>query len=134
MSIVADTSAFLSIFLEEEDSEIYKRAMMGAGTVFVSAATGVELHIVVTSKMGTGGILSVNRLLDQSLFRIVPLDVHQMVLASHAYERFGKGRHPAKLNYGDLFSYALAKSLSLPLLFKGNDFSKTDLVSCIKTS
>lgn len=134
MSIVADTSAFLSIFFGEQDAEIYKHAMMSAGTVFVSAATGVELHIVAVSKIGTEGILGISRLLDKSLFKIVPLDEHQMFLAFQAYERFGKGRHPAKLNYGDLFSYALAKSLNLPLLFKGNDFSKTDLVSCIKTS
>jgi len=131
MSFVADTSAFLAIFLKEQDAEVYQNALLNADKVFVSAATGVELHIVVTAKFGPEGILRLNRLLDQPLFEIVPVDKQQMVLASQAYERFGKGRHAANLNYGDLFSYALAKMRNLPLLFKGDDFSKTDLISLL---
>jgi len=131
MSFVADTSAFLAIFLKEQDAEVYQNALLNADKVFVSAATGVELHIVVTTKFGPEGILRLNRLLDQPLFEIVPVDKQQMVFASQAYERFGKGRHAANLNYGDLFSYALAKMRNLPLLFKGDDFSKTDLISLL---
>lgn len=131
MSIVADTSAFVAILQKELDGDSYRHALLEAEKVLISTATAVELHIVVTEKLGTDGILRLNRLLAQPLFEIVSLDQQQMIIASQAYERFGKGRHPAKLNYGDLFSYALAKSRNLPLLFKGNDFSQTDLIPCL---
>ena len=131
MKIVSDTSAFIAIIQKEQDAGIYRQTLLEAEKVLVSAATAVELHIVVTVKLGAEGILRTNHLLAHPLFEIVPVDVQQMMIANQAYERFGKGRHPAKLNYGDLFSYALAKSRNLPLLFKGNDFSKTDLASCL---
>ncbi|BBO85340.1 ribonuclease VapC [Desulfosarcina ovata subsp. sediminis] len=131
MKIVADTSAFIAILQKEQDADIYRQTLMEAEKILVSTATAVELHIVVTSRLGAEGILRFNHLLAQPLFEIMPVDVQQMALANQAYERFGKGRHPARLNYGDLFSYALAKSRNLPLLFKGDDFSKTDLVSCL---
>jgi ribonuclease VapC len=133
MSIVADTSAFIAILQKETDANIYRRALLDAEKVLISTAIAVELHIVVTTKLGADGILQLNYLLAQPLFEIVSVDQKQMNLANQAYERYGKGRHPAKLNFGDLFSYALAKSLNLPLLFKGNDFSRTDLVSCLST-
>jgi len=79
------------------------------------------------------GTLGLHHLLAQPLFEIVPVNQRQMILANQSYERFGKGRHPAKLNFGDLFSYALAKSRNLPLLFKGDDFSMTDLLFCLGT-
>jgi ribonuclease VapC len=131
MSIVADTSAFIAILQKESDAGIYRKAILEAEKVLVSTATVVEMHIVVTVKLGAEGVLRLNRLLTQPLFEIVPVNRDQMILANEAYERFGKERHPAKLNYGDLFSYALAKNQNLPLLFKGNDFSKTDLTSCL---
>jgi ribonuclease VapC len=129
MKIVADTSAFIAILQQEQDAGVYRQALLEAEKVFVSAATAVELHVVVTARYGAEGILRLNHLFAQPLFEIVDVDKQQMILASHAYERFGKGRHPAKLNFGDLFSYALAKCRNLPLLFKGDDFSKTDLAS-----
>ncbi|MGB5686080.1 MAG: type II toxin-antitoxin system VapC family toxin [Candidatus Electrothrix sp.] len=130
MRIVADTSAFMAILLQEEDGPLYRDTLMAAERIFISTATAVELHIVVTAKLGSEGILRLDRLLALPLFEIVPVDHQQMNIANQAYERFGKGRHRAKLNYGDLFSYALAKKTDLPLLFKGDDFSKTDLKSC----
>ena len=131
MSIVADTSAFVAIILQEPESDSYRHVLLEAEKVFVSTATAVELHIVVTAKLGADGILRLNHLFAQPLFEIVPVNQQQMVLANQAYDRFGKGRHPARLNYGDLFSYALARNRNLPLLFKGNDFSQTDIVSCL---
>ena len=130
MIIVADTSAFLAILQKESDSDNFRRAFLEAEKVLISAATAVELHIVITVRFGDPGILKLDRLLSQPLFEIVDVDRQQMAIAGLAYERFGKGRHPAKLNFGDLFSYALAKHRDLPLLFKGNDFSKTDIISC----
>ena len=132
MRLVADTSAFMAILLKESDATQHRKALLGAEQVLISTATAVELHIVITAKLGSEGILRLDRLLDLPLFEIVPVDQQQMVIANQAYERFGKGRHRAKLNYGDLFSYALAKSSNLPLLFKGNDFIETDLVPCLK--
>lgn len=131
MRIVADTSAFMAILLHEDDADLYRDALLGAGKILLSTATAVELHIVVTAKLGSEGLLRLNRLLQLSLFEIIPFDQQQMGIANQAYERFGKGRHSARLNYGDLFSYALAKSTGLPLLFKGDDFSLTDLTSCL---
>ncbi len=132
MQLVADTSAFMAILSKEEDAAQYRNALLEAEQVLISTATAVELHIVVTAKLGSEGILRLDRLLDLPLFKIIPVDRRQMAIANQAYERFGKGRHGAKLNYGDLFSYALAKSSNLPLLFKGDDFSETDLEPCLK--
>jgi len=129
MSLVADTSVFVAILLNEPDADTYRNTLLSVEKVLISAATAVELHIVVTAKLGADGILNLDRLLSQPLFEIVPVDHQQMTAANLAFERYGKGRHPAKLNYGDLFSYALAKSKDLPLLFKGEDFSKTDIVA-----
>lgn len=131
MKIVADTSAFAAILQKEKDAGIFRQALLEAEKVLVSAATAAELHIVVTARLGAEGILRFNHLLTQPLFEIMPVDHQQMTIVNQAYERFGKGRHPAKLNYGDLFSYALAKSRNLPLLFKGDDFSETDIVPCL---
>ena len=131
MKIVADTSAFVAILRKEQDAEQYRQVLLEADKVLISTATAVELHIVVTARLGSDGILRLSHLFGQPSFEMVPVDRRQMLIASQAYERFGRGRHPAKLNYGDLFSYALAKSQNLPLLFKGSDFSKTDLISCI---
>ena len=131
MIIVADTSAFMAILKNEPDADDFRSTLLEADKVLISAATAVEMHIVITARLGEPGILRLNRLLSHPLFEIVDLDQAQMIIANLAYERFGKGRHPAKLNYGDLFSYALAKHRNLPLLFKGNDFSKTDILSCL---
>ncbi len=131
MIIVADTSAFMAMLKNEPDADDYRSTLLKADKVLISAATAVEMHIVITARLGEPGILRLNRLLSHPLFEIVDLDQAQMIIANLAYERFGKGRHPAKLNYGDLFSYALAKHRNLPLIFKGNDFSKTDILSCL---
>jgi len=131
MIIVADTSAFVAILQKEQDAPDFRRILLESQKVLLSVATAVELHIVVTVRLGEAGILKLNRLLSQPLFEIISVDQQQMALANVAYERFGKGRHPAKLNYGDLFSYSLAKQRDLPLLFKGNDFSKTDIQTCL---
>jgi len=129
VSLVVDTSVFVAILLKERDADTYRNTLLSVEKVLISTVTAVELHIVVTAKLGTDGILNLDRLLSQPLFEIVPVDHQQMTAANLAFERYGKGRHPAKLNYGDLFSYALAKSKDLPLLFKGEDFSKTDIVA-----
>ena len=131
MSIVVDTSAFVAILQNEPDANEYRRILLKAEKALLSTATAVELHIVITARLGEAGVLKLTRLLAQPLFEIISFDQQQMEIASVAYERFGQGRHPAKLNYGDLFSYSLARLRNLPLLFKGNDFSQTDIQSCL---
>nr|VFJ47875.1 MAG: ribonuclease VapC [Candidatus Kentron sp. DK]VFJ59942.1 MAG: ribonuclease VapC [Candidatus Kentron sp. DK] len=131
MKLVADTSAFVAIFFQEPECERFRQALLDAERVLISAATLVELHLVVSHRYGPAGILQMQRLLDTPLFETVPVDGTMVRIAVNAFESWGKGRHPAGLNFGDLFSYALAKMRGFPLLFKGKDFSKTDIVPVI---
>ena len=131
---VADTSAFAAILFQEPDAERYLERLNRAETVYLSAATRVELHLVVSSRFGAEGVVRIQQILAEPKFEIVPVDEEIQRLAVQAFTRFGKGRHPAGLNFGDLFSYATAKSLGLPLLFKGDDFARTDLPSALADS
>ena len=129
--IVADTSIFLAILLQEDDAQQYKQALLEADKILISSATMVEMYIVVSHRLGTEGIIRLNQLLASELFEIKSVTQKQAEIAQNAYLRYGKGKDPAGLNFGDLFSYALAKQENLPLLFKGYDFSKTDLQSVL---
>ena len=93
----------------------------------MSAANLVETSIVIEARVGEAGGRELDRLLQKADVDVVAVDAEQADLARHAYRRFGKGRHPAGLNYGDCFSYALAISAGEPLLFKGDDFIHTDV-------
>jgi ribonuclease VapC len=93
----------------------------------ISAATLVEASIVMQAKLGDDGVTDLDELLAAAAARCVAVDVAQAVLARDAFARLGKGRAPAGLNFGDCFSYALAKAAGRPLLCKGSDFSRTDL-------
>jgi len=128
---VADTSIFFAILLQEDDADQYKRALLDVNKVLISSATMVEMAIVVSHRLGAEGLIRLNQLLESDLFEIKGVTPKQAQLAQNAYLRYGKGKDPAGLNFGDLFSYALAKDENLPLLFKGFDFSKTDLQSAI---
>jgi len=128
---VADTSIFLAILFQENDADQYKQALLEASKVYISSATTVEMYIVVSHRLGAEGLIRLNQLLESDLFEIKSVTPKQANLAQNAYLRYGKGKDPAGLNFGDLFSYALAKDENLPLLFKGFDFSKTDLASAL---
>ncbi len=125
--MVLDTSAIISILQNEPDSNQLIAEIEKADSLKVSAATVVEAGIVMYSRYGDAGEVEV----DQFLFRlgivVVPVTQEQAEIARTAYRIFGKGNHTAGLNYGDCFSYALSKLLKEPLLFVGEDFSKTDL-------
>ena len=95
----------------------------------MSAATLVELSIVMEARFGSDGLGDLDLFLSTAQVVIVSLDQDQAHLARHAFSRFGKGRHRAGLNFGDCFSYALAQWLNAPLLFKGADFNHTDIPS-----
>jgi ribonuclease VapC len=123
--IVVDTSALICVVEDEQGAASCKHIMTGADAIAMSAATLVETLIVASSR---GRYPEANALVDALRVGIHSVDI---VLARDAFEahlRFGRGNHPAKLNYGDCFSYALAKRLGCPLLYVGHDFRRTDLV------
>lgn len=125
--MVVDTSALVAILLQEEDAQTYSDAIAGAATAALSAASYVELVIVSLSR-GARGRAELEMTLAEAAIEIAPVTLDQARLAAGAYERYGKGRHPAGLNFGDCFAYALAKSRGEPLLFKGSDFALTDVL------
>lgn len=129
--IVADTSALLAILFQEPDAQDFADAIQQADQVALSAASLLEASVVVLRARGESGLLDLDQLLLRSACDIVALGVEQSSLARQAYRDYGKGRHAAGLNLGDCFSYALAKDRGSPLLYKGGDFSKTDVESVI---
>ncbi|MCW2240412.1 type II toxin-antitoxin system VapC family toxin [Azospirillum canadense] len=128
--MVVDTSAIMAILLGEPDAARYARAIGAADVRLISAATVLECSIVAIARFGNDATLAA--WMADHAFEVVAVDATQVGLARDAFLRFGKGRHPAGLNYGDCFSYALAKTTNEPLLFKGNDFPLTDLTSALE--
>lgn len=124
--MAADTSALMAVLMDEPEGPLFHHAMVRDGIVLVSTATAVELMIVAMGK-GDAVYQSAVQFLKQPFICLTPLDEPQMRAAVKAYQRFGKGRHPASLNLGDTFAYALATTQRLPLLFKGDDFVQTDI-------
>ena len=126
--MVLDTSALAAILFDEPERRAFNEKVAGDATRLLSAASFLETAIVVESRFGEAG----GRDLDLSLHRaeidIVAVDADQAEIARRAFRNFGRGRHAAGLNFGDCFAYALAKATGEPLLFKGDDFSKTDIV------
>ena len=125
--MILDTSALLAILLDEADAALHAQAIADARDRTISAATWLETAQVITARRGEGGVQAFRSLLEKMQAKIAPVDAAQAELAYAAWKQFGKGRHPAGLNFGDCFSYALAKRLEEPLLFKGDDFSRTDI-------
>lgn len=127
--MVVDSSAVLSIYYSEDDAALMLEKMSTADRLFISAATVVEVVSAAIRRSGAEGAANLERLMRALRIEIVPFDEAQSLIAREAYLKFGKGLGTsAKLNLGDCFSYALAKHLNQPLLFKGNDFSQTDVV------
>ncbi|HSL60021.1 MAG TPA: type II toxin-antitoxin system VapC family toxin [Acidimicrobiales bacterium] len=124
--IVVDTSAIVAVLFGEDDSaEIEQRLL--SGHCVMSAVTRVELGIVVEAKTGPAGTQLLDEMINRLAIEIAPVDADVAQDAIVAWRRFGKGRHEAGLNLGDTFSYALAHRLGQPLLFVGDDFSRTDV-------
>jgi ribonuclease VapC len=127
--VVIDASALLAIMLGEPEQERFVELLAGASRRLVSAATVVECGIVLLSRRGEGGVSRLNILLGDARIEIVPVDGVHAHAAIDAFRRFGKGRHPAGLNFGDCFAYALASLTGERLLYKGDDFAKTDIAA-----
>jgi ribonuclease VapC len=125
--MVIDTSALIAILFQEPDAAVFSRAIASSTVRRISAGTMVEAGIVLDSKRGPGSEADLDDLIERSRLRIEPVTATQAQLARRAYRLFGKGNHPAGLNFGDCFAYALAKESGEPLLFKGNDFARTDV-------
>ncbi len=132
MSIVVDTSVLAAVVFGEPDAEVLTGVLARtAGDLTVSAATMVEAGIVVEAKQGPAAADDLRALLTHLGVETVPVDESQAVAAVTAWRRFGKGRHPAGLNLGDCFSYALARTTGSSLLYKGGDFGQTDVPSAL---
>jgi ribonuclease VapC len=127
--MVIDTSALLSILQDEPERRAFIEAIEAADSAVMSVATFVEISMVIASRYGAEGLADLDLFIDRAGIELVAVDVEQGRLARHAFGRFGKGRHPAGLNFGDCFSYALARVRGEPLLFKGDDFSQTDAIA-----
>ncbi len=126
--MIIDTSALLAFALKEPERDLFYALMLRAKRRRISAAAYVEAAEVYMRRLGHArGIALLNRDLAGLRIEVVALTPEQAYAAAEARRRYGKGRHDAKLNYGDSFAYALAKSLDEPLLFKGNDFIHTDV-------
>lgn len=127
--MVIDSSALLAVLLNEADAPAIARAIATGSSRLLSAASLLETSIVIESRKGEAGGHELDLLLTRAAIEIVVVDRYQAEIARLAWRNFGKGRHPAGLNFGDCFAYALAKSRDLPLLFLGNDFSQTDIMA-----
>jgi ribonuclease VapC len=125
--VVIDSSALLAILLEEPDASVFASAMTNSATCLLSAVSLVEVSMVVMRLRAPDPVAAFDNLIDKLGIEVVPVDREQALLAREAFRRFGKGRHKAGLNFGDCFAYALAKQTNRPLLYKGNDFSQTDI-------
>lgn len=124
--IVVDTSALMAILLGEVDSNACMDVLEGAEALVISAGTVAEA-LIVADRRGVGE--EMRRLLDGLGFEIAPVTPASARLVADAYARWGKGTHPAGLNFGDCFAYALASERAVPLLYVGDDFAQTDISS-----
>jgi ribonuclease VapC len=125
--MVIDTSALLAILFDEPERRSFSEAIEAAERRMTSAATLVETSMILESRHGADGVRELDRLLAVANIEVIAVDQEQALLAREAFRAYGKGRHPAGLNFGDCFAYALAMTLTEPLLFKGADFAATDV-------
>lgn len=126
--MVIDTSAVFAILNDEPEAELFTEAIAKDTVRLMSRGTALEIFLLVRARKGEAGILVLEKFLAEAKIEIRDFDESQFKKAVYAFENYGKGMSkPGKLNFGDCFSYALAKETGEPLLFKGNDFSQTDI-------
>jgi ribonuclease VapC len=125
--MILDTSAMVAILYREPEAAAFVQLIHDADLCRISVATYVELSMVLENQLGPGGMRQAEAFIRRAGIVIEPVTIDHGELARQAFLDFGKGRHKAGLNYGDCFSYALAKATGEPLLFKGDDFSLTDI-------
>lgn len=125
--MILDSSAVLAVLNRERDAEHYERRMIAASRCRMSVVSVLEVTMVVEGRGGPLAGAELDRLLERLGVEIVPVSVEQLAAARYAWRRFGRGNHSAGLNFGDCFAYALADVSREPLLFKGDDFARTDI-------
>lgn len=127
--MVLDTSALVAVLFDEPERHEFVRAIAAARRRLISSITLVESSVVVEARRGEVAGRELDLFLHRAMVQTVAVDVEQVQLARAAWRRYGKGRHPAGLNFGDLFACALARASGEELLFKGDDFAQTDVVA-----
>ncbi len=125
--IVVDTSAIIAILLNETEADAFRQVLSSETDVRLSPMTDFETRLLAFSRRGQHLVAEYEAFLETAEVSIEAFGREEALLAFDAYRRFGKGNHPARLNFGDCAAYALAKSLDAPLLFKGSDFARTDI-------
>jgi ribonuclease VapC len=130
--MIIDTSAVLAILLDEDDSARFADAIARADQRAMSAASFLEAGIVIDNQLGPAAGRQLDALLQRAQVEVAPVTPEQAEIARQAYSDYGKGHHPARLNFGDCFAYALAKVTNRALLFKGDDFSRTDVAAALE--
>jgi ribonuclease VapC len=125
--VILDTSALVAIFFDEPEAESFSRQILDAEICRLSVVSHLEVSMVLERQAKAADARQLDVFLRSAGVVVEPVTLQQGRLARQAFYQFGRGRHRAKLNFGDCFSYALAKDLGEPLLFKGNDFSLTDV-------
>ncbi len=129
--MVLDTSAILAILFDEPERRHFDELIEADGTRLISAATFLEVALVIESRRGEAAGRELDLFMHRAQISVVPVDAEQAEVARVAWRRYGKGRHAAGLNYGDCFSYALARVSGEPLLAKDDDFTQTDIKCCL---
>lgn len=125
--MVIDTSALVAILRDEPERSAFNQAIAAADTCMLSVASFLEASIVIESRQGPDGVRDLDLLIAKAGIELAAVDEDQAYIARTAFRTYGKGRHPAGLNFGDCFAYALAKTTGESLLFKGSDFPLTDI-------
>ncbi|MGJ3246653.1 MAG: type II toxin-antitoxin system VapC family toxin [Elainellaceae cyanobacterium] len=125
--MVIDSSALVAILSGEAEALIFAELISNSSYRLVSTLSFIETSIIIGQRYGSPGLTQLDLLIRENSIALVPLSTEQAEIARQAYFNYGKGRHPAKLNLGDCCAYALAKLSKQPLLFKGDDFSKTNI-------
>jgi ribonuclease VapC len=129
--MIVDSSALVAILLNKPEAQVLRAVLARAIRVGLSAATYLESSIVMARRHGHAGVARVDRLIAEFGMAVESVTMEQALTARDAFLRFGKGRHPASLNFGDCFRYALARERDEPLLFVGGDFTRTDVRAAV---
>ena len=132
--MIVDTSALLAVLNREPDADHFQDAMLRASPCRISVANMLEASIVVEGRGGAEAGQELDAFLEQAEIEPAPVTAEHLEAARRAWRRFGKGRHPAALNFGDCFAYALAQVTGEALLFKGDDFARTDVPAALPRS
>ena len=129
--MIVDTSALIAVLFGEPEADSYTRLIHDADRCLISTGTFLELSIVIERQTGPEVARQCDMFFRRAGIVIEPFTVEQAHIARQAFHDFGRGRHPAGLNFGDCFAYALTKTSGEPLLFKGEDFKRTDIASVL---